>query len=400
MEEFLHQRLKLGGKMKILFGHDHIFQISNSGKIYTKGGLPSEVWGNYLNEEDTLEVLARSQQNQEIRNLKLSERRNVKFNFIEGLSNVKALFFSDKSSTEIIKEKVKEADLVIVRLPSEIGNKTYDIAKKLNKKIIVEVVACVWDALWNYGKLKSKIYAPIAFLRMKKRVFFSRNTIYVTNETLQKKYPTRGSSIGCSNVNLPYVLEENLSKKLNKEKKSAVKIGLIGNVSNKIKGIDVALKAFNELKKEKIDIVLEILGAGNSDIWKKDIEKYSLKNLVKFKGTLPSGEAVFKWLDNLDIYIQPSYQEGLPRAIIEAMSRGLPIAASNAGGCKELINSDFVHNKGEHLVLAEHLKIIIRDKQIREGEMKNNFENSKKYLKSKLFKRRKDFINNVLKSDL
>lgn len=48
----------------------------------------------------------------------------------------------------------------------------------------------------------------------------------------------------------------------------------------------------------------------------------SLKHLVTTHGVLPADQAVLDWLDEIDLYIQPSLTEGLPRAVIEAMDTG------------------------------------------------------------------------------
>ena len=57
--------------------------------------------------------------------------------------------------------------------------------------------------------------------------------------------------------------------------------------------------------------------------WMQEAKKMNVSNFIQFDGTLPSGQKVYDWLDEVDIYLQPSFQEGLPRALIEAMSRPL-----------------------------------------------------------------------------
>lgn len=77
------------------------------------------------------------------------------------------------------------------------------------------------------------------------------------------------------------------------------------------------------------------VGDGETLIKNKDlVRKLNLTNKVKFIGFK---ENVIKYLKESDIYVLSTHYEGLPISIIEAMSCGLPIIASDVGGNKELI---------------------------------------------------------------
>lgn len=102
---------------------------------------------------------------------------------------------------------------------------------------------------------------------------------------------------------------------------------MIGSLKNNIKGIDTAIKSLSLIN---CSIELRVLGGGDTEKWRKLAEDEGVNDLVYFDGKLQSGAAVYEWLDNIDLYIQPSYQEGLPRALIEAMSRGCPSIGSTA----------------------------------------------------------------------
>jgi hypothetical protein len=54
-----------------------------------------------------------------------------------------------------------------------------------------------------------------------------------------------------------------------------------------------------------------VIGAGDPRPWTVLAERLSLDGLVRFCGTLPTGRPVFEWLDEIDVYLQPSLQEGL-----------------------------------------------------------------------------------------
>jgi glycosyltransferase involved in cell wall biosynthesis len=60
---------------------------------------------------------------------------------------------------------------------------------------------------------------------------------------------------------------------------------------------------------------------------------------VEFLGQLDRA-GVRKALDSADLFVHPSLTEGLPRALLEAMARGLPAVASAVGGVPELLPPD------------------------------------------------------------
>jgi hypothetical protein len=89
----------------------------------------------------------------------------------------------------------------------------------LNKKLVVEVVGCAWDSLWNYGNLKAKMYAPILTYRMKKAVKngVTKLSVNKSNIAAIEMYNNFGFKGYDSDDNMIYMkisnrLNENLNK--------------------------------------------------------------------------------------------------------------------------------------------------------------------------------------------
>ncbi len=99
------------------------------------------------------------------------------------------------------------------------------------------------------------------------------------------------------------------------------------------------LKAFNGLSSDLKDKVqVSIIGDGPK---RKELERFigenNLEQRVSLSGTIPR-EKVFEFLRRSDIFVLISNWEGFPYTIIEAMSCGLAIIASDVGGVKEALN--------------------------------------------------------------
>jgi glycosyltransferase involved in cell wall biosynthesis len=140
--------------------------------------------------------------------------------------------------------------------------------------------------------------------------------------------------------------------------------------------------------------MLYIAGNGDGNNIRRLLDKYDLNNHVKILGPLKSGEEVFKFLDSLNIYLHPSLTEGLPRGLIEAMSRACPALASSVGGIPELLDEKYLHQPGDYKELSKQIENYSIDKEKLLLMANENFIKTKEYTNSKLNKRRSKFFKN------
>jgi glycosyltransferase involved in cell wall biosynthesis len=384
--------------VKVAFFHDAPLFFSNDGNVYSIG-FDYSVWQRYLKVFDKMIVCTRFRNDtvddNNRRGMKLSNGPNVEFKPIDKYKKNFDALTNYKSISLQIREALQLVDCAIIRLPSTIGMLAYKEALNLGKPFAVEVVGCPWDALWNYGNIIGKVAAPIFYVITKKIIKNSKYTIYVTKNFLQKRYPTYGISSYCSNVNIPNttveVLENRISRTSMLAMNNVIKLGMIGALGSKFKGFDLAIEATSILLKSYKNIELHILGPGDKSRWEAYARKQGIANRVYFDGILPNGEEVYSWLDNIDIYIQPSKQEGLPRALIEAMSRGCPAIGSRTAGIPELLEEEVIHKKGNSKDLAQKIEKLILDSSLRIEQAKKNFYKSKEYIKDVLDERRLEF---------
>jgi len=238
-------------------------------------------------------------------------------------------------------------------------------------------------------------------LQMKKSVRDAPFSIYVTNQFLQKRYPTHGESISCSDVALQEfddkILINRLNKIRNRGKNDNIIIGTTAAVDVRYKGQQYVIHALGKLKKRGIiNFKYQLVGGGDQSYLKSIAKKYGVIDQIEFLGAMPHGK-VINWLDNIDIYIQPSLTEGLPRALIEAMSRGVLAIGSDAGGIPELLDDKYiVRNISKNVDNISDILESINKKSM-ETQAKRNFEESKKYDRERIEKNRKDFFEKFRK---
>ena len=379
-------------KMKVTFFHDCRFKYNN-GNYYFSGGLNDESLKFYTDIYGSIEIMARKEEISDTKELMRINNHNVKFNLLNNTNYIKII----KYERNKIKDAVIKSDICIIRLPSIIGNIAIEYANKFNKKCLVEVVGCPLNSLW-YHSIKGKLLAPIAYTKLKKTLKHQKYVVYVTNEFLQKKYPTNGKQIGCSDVTLQkfdnLIFNERIKKISDKGKKKKIIIGTIGAIDVKYKGQEYVIKAISQLNKKGYNLKYEIIGGGNPKYINKIISKYKAEKYVEIIGEMEHAK-IFNWLDNIDIYIQPSKTEGLCRSLIEAMSRAIPCIASNVGGNPELIDKEFTFKKGNVNQLSKKIINILKsDNMTKQAQI--NFERSKEYTKEKLHNKREDFYKKII----
>lgn len=327
--------------------------------------------------------------------LERSDALDVRFEFCPSLSSPLAQLRHGPYAAEIMKRAVKEADAVIVRLPSQIGLIAISVATRVGRPWAVEVVGCAWDSAWNYGTLRGKVYAPVLTWRMKQAVGNAPYALYVTREFLQRRYPCRnGITTHCSNVEIASPMEDVLKHRLAKidhpSQGRPLVLGLIGTLRHRYKGIQTVLGALGKVRGQ-FPVVFRILGSGNTESWQAEAARNTVDDITCFDGTLPAGEAVLRWLDGVDIYLQPSLQEGLPRALVEAMSRGCTAIGSRAGGIPELLPPEVLIKPGDSRALAGLIVRLIENTDLRRQQAKKNWTTAGEYSRVVLEARRHNF---------
>lgn len=135
----------------------------------------------------------------------------------------------------------------------------------------------------------------------------------------------------------------------------------IGNLL-KDKGVNDLIKAFSKLCKQNLKTHLIYIGDGpyKSDLQDK-ISEYKIGTKVHLIGKKPHSE-IHRWLNVSDIFILPSYHEGVPNVLLEAASCSRAIIATNVGGISEIIEdgkSGILINKGSVPELISALNHLI-----------------------------------------
>lgn len=153
--------------------------------------------------------------------------------------------------------------------------------------------------------------------------------------------------------------------------------GFLGRLL-KLKGADLMIDAFNEIKDKAKDSILLIVGDGEErSHLEEQVKKYNIEDRVIFAGYQKNA---YDYMNTFDTFILPSVREGLPIAVLEAMAMKKPVISTPVAGLRKLIKPDY-----NGIVLKERNKEELSNAMIKlytDKELYSNIsENAYKYLK-------------------
>ncbi len=385
--------------MKALFIHT-VRLYKYEGQYYTNN-LSAEIWRTkYLRYFDEILVMGRecTATKEKAESLVLSSCEGVSF-FNLPFDNLYAAALRSRAALKAhMEEAIRQCDCVILRVPYSLNGMVVRLCKKLNKPFMVEVVGCAWDAYRNHS-LIGRLMAPFATLRMRKSVRQAPFALYVTREFLQKRYPCPGRTAACSDVQIESADEEVIARRLETCRSFSyerpVRLATVGAVNVRYKGQEYVLRAMAALKKEGYRFRYTAVGGGDSSRLQALAESLGVQDDVVFTGSLPH-DRVFSVLDETDIYVHPSLQEGLPRAVLEAMSRGCAILGSIVGGIPEIVPPENCFAKKNVQGLKQLLTGYTTEKM--EREALRNIEISNRFTQEKLTAIRDSFLSDFIQA--
>lgn len=213
-----------------------------------------------------------------------------------------------------------------------------------------------------FGKIKTFIFIFIERLLAK----FTDTLIALTEmeleESIQKKIGDR-KKWRVVHSGIKYI-------EIQRQKSPLVKVVSIARLEY-VKGVDILIKAAHILKDKNYEFIV----AGDGSLRKKYEEMIQKLGVKNFK--LAGEKNPVDILKDATIYIQPSRNEAMGRAVIYAMLAKVPIIASNVCGLKSIIKdgfNGFLFEPENHIQLAEKINYVA------ENDVTNIIENAYRYV--------------------
>ncbi|MBR4721097.1 MAG: glycosyltransferase family 4 protein [Clostridia bacterium] len=375
------------------------------GKIYTPVAYGYDFYKRYLKVFDEVIVagFCDSIDDDEAKSMLLVSGEGISFFELPYPHGEWEYIFKRRKIQKALRGITDVCDAMLLRVPETLCFLIMDVAIRKRFPFAIEVTS---DPLKLYTKAScpSKyrlVYKIWYYIQLRRASFFAQGTSYVTQYGLQRHYPPNLRKKGNfttfytdTNIKIdgsikPRELPENRPVRL---------IHIAVSVGGFAKGHKEAIEALNLLLKQRIDVELTLVGQGDlADKNAEYIKNNGLEPYIRRTGKI-TADKVIEELDRADIFFFPSYNEGLPRVVVEAMSRALPVIATDIPAHRELLKADYLVPIMDSKSLAEKTAWIIKDADAYKKASAENIEKSKEYDIGIIEKKRTDFYQKIKES--
>jgi glycosyltransferase involved in cell wall biosynthesis len=263
--------------------------------------------------------------------LNIIHRRNMSFYLLPYFSDpihfFKRLPFDVITTIKGLWLAMDSCDACLLRFPSPVLPLIYFIAIMKSKKVVLFVMGTWADTVkllpWTVASMAKR--ALVGVYEIFHKIMVRRHCTISTYPYLELNLP---------NVNFAFIspLQKETMPVFTeiKEFKSKINILFVGRLTE-AKGIFDMLVALKTIRRDRNDILLHIVGDG---YLLNKINAYALdnnlQNYIVIHGHLKWNklEEVYR---EADIFVLPSYTEGVPKVVLEAMVYGVPVIATRVG---------------------------------------------------------------------
>ncbi len=386
--------------MKVIVALEHRFSKTPDGAVWTQSPFFYKFWQRYLEVFEQVSVVARIRHVPSVSTQwRQANGERVAFTPVPYYVGPWQYLCRARQITQAIRQSVTPNDAVIMRVSSQIADCLEPQLQHTRHPYALEVVADPYDA-FAPGSIKHVLRPIFRWWfprRLRQQCRRAYAISYVTEFALQQRYPPASEAwtTHYSSVELPQAAF------VTEPRRSCTNYGdwsliMVGTLAQLYKAPDILIHAIALCIPKGLNLRLTIVGDGQHQ---SDLEalaaQLDIRDHVEFRGRLPAGEAIIRELDQADLFVLPSYQEGLPRAMIEAMARGLPCIGSTVGGIPELLPEGDRVPPGDVVALAEKIQEVLGDPQRMTQMSERNLSRAQNYSNTKLSQKRTEFYQTV-----
>lgn len=267
----------------------------------------------------------------------------------------------------VIEEHVASCDLVIVKENDLFGHFACWVACKFSKPVAMLVTGDIAGVVRveRTGFLKvcalglAKLYERLDRSAIRRGLL-----LFVAGGQLYSYYRRFGSSVR-TYLASPIGEQDLVSHTEPSEKR--IDVLYVGGL-RKSKGVHVLLEAVHVLSERGMVVNVTLVGDGPYESkLRRIVRRLGLTAQVSFAGYLSDRARLAQIYRSAKVFVLPSYSEGSPKVLLEAMGWGTPVIATRVGGVPHLIDpgiNGLLVEPGDVMGLAESMALVLTNSQL------------------------------------
>ena len=270
------------------------------------------------------------------------------------------------------------------------------LAAQFKKTKLIHTTHAPWTK--GHRSFMGNLYAPISYnIFMRLCYKWSNKIIAISSWEIPyiERYGGKGKIVVITNGVNDIFFKKIKNNTFKKNYKINGKIVLFFGRLDPIKGPDKFVMAANETLKTKKDINFVLVGP-DEGMKQELIKLANNSSKIIFIDAIRDRNKVAEMYQAAEICVLPSYREGSPLTLFEAMASGLPIAASNADGIKAVLKegeNGLMCDFEDYKKLSINILRLIEDKKLAAKISKNNLKDVKNYTWSQIYKKTIELYN-------
>lgn len=346
--------------MQLTIFFDHRFHLDAQSNPRSPTHYNAELFADrYLRVFDQVRVVARLQEGQR-GYFPMAE--NLSLFSLGNWNSARELFLQRARLKREIKQQLKNSDAVLLVAPGLVATLAAKILRHTDRPYAVEMVGDPRGSLGPGGIRHPlrPLFCSLMVRQVSRQCREAASVAYVTSHTLQQQYPVSRSAFTTSYSSIELTSDALVANPRTLGKEGPIRIIHAGTMRQPYKAQDTLLRALAAVRTQGFDVQLTLLGDGCLRPSYEELACHlGIESEVTFAGQVPAGHAVRDRLDRSDLFVLPSRTEGLPRAMLEAMARGLPCIGSDVGGIPELLPDRYRFPVDDVAALASNIEQLI-----------------------------------------
>ena len=368
-------------------------RLLRNGSVYwdPRQSFPKDHWEESLQVFGNITVLARTQPSEQSPNGAVLFPAKVSVGEFPYYIGPAAAARKSLSLIRAGRKWARRENAFVLRIPGFVPSLVWFWLQRYRKPYAVEVLGDPNQVFEVVGHPLRRLW-KLLYRRAQKSIIRRATATMYVSRTLARLYPADAGHPAAVISDARLTNEVFTQPRMFSSAPKPLRLVHVGNLEQPYKGHEYLLQAVAICRQNGLPVQASLVGDGRlRPAYEALSGRLGLTKDVRFHGAVAWGASLFQILDEADLFVLCSLTEGLPKALLEAMARGLPAVGSDVGGIPELLTPEALVPPGDARKLAERIMILGTDPGELTRLSARNFAEASEYRHEKLSRKRVEF---------